>query len=152
MATCYGAYIFNAVNPLERTPFYAFVGPSTKVSEYEIEADWEAYFESLLTTRNFTSAINALNQSNSNTLYVFRTSEEIFDIVAQGVLDFQNDRKARRKLIRVLIDMAYKKPGIRAKYSEANLKQFIEHELNNRPKYIQQRRDFFLMKTDILFS
>lgn len=140
LATCYGAYIFNAIDPLDRIPFYAFVGPPVEVKVHEVEADWESYFDTLLTTRDFTCAINALNKSNTRIPYVFYTSEQIFDIVTSVFMKLYRDRKSRRIKMLELVKRAKKMTGTTDKYSDAELRDYFKRYVSNQPKVVKNMK------------
>ncbi|MEX8549429.1 MAG: hypothetical protein V5804_17655, partial [Mucilaginibacter sp.] len=78
-ATCYGAYIFQVIDPLKRSPMFGFIGPSDQISADNIEIDFYGYFDVLLSTKDFDLAIEALNNTNHTNKYVFNTSELIFN-------------------------------------------------------------------------
>lgn len=147
LATCHGAFMVNAIDPLDRIPFYAFIGPIDEVKERVIEADWVRYFDCLLLTRDFAGAIEQLN-TNDGMRYMFFTGEAIFDKVMSY---FENAHKGEGlkeeraySLMRDALDM----PGMTEKYSVEQLNIFVENYLSNYLEIVRRMKDYFLFKTD----
>jgi len=151
LATCYGAYIFNALDPLGRVPFYAFVGPSSEVSEGEVEADWNLYFNELLTTRDFSVAIQALNQSNPRTPYMFKTSEEIFNAGIDNWIKKYQDENSKKDKMNNLINMFKEGAKNQNRYPNEMLEQMAMTFINSIPQHAQKIKDYFFKKTDVPF-
>lgn len=80
LATCYGGYIYRAISPHLRTPFWGFVGAFEEVYSVENLINFTSFYEEFLQSLDFNKAIHALEQSNfpyaskfrfQNTEYVF---------------------------------------------------------------------------------
>lgn len=89
LATCYGAYIFNALTPFDKVPFYAYIGPDGEIFENDIEVCFNSYFEILLREFDFRPALEALNKENNNkdVFYDYKSSEDIFELIANRLIE-----------------------------------------------------------------
>lgn len=146
-ATCYGAYIFQVIDPLERSPLFAFIGPPKVAYVTDLEADFFEYFDVLLDTHDFNRAIDALNQGSSEVnKYVFNSSESIFDEVVGNLLKLYQTRPARRNKIESMVKEAWKFPENRKVYSKEYLRNHFGKMLDDRPGHIQQVKDYFLFR------
>ena len=72
MATCYGGYIYKAISPRERAPFWGFVGAFEEVYPYEILFNFSAFYEEFLKSLDFNKAQIALNSANSSAVSKFK--------------------------------------------------------------------------------
>lgn len=145
-ASCFGAYIFQIINPLRRSPLFAFIGPPNIAFISDIEADFYEYFNVLLDTKDFNLALDALNSNNDNERanYVFNSSEIIFDQVAGDMLNLYQTRPARRNKVEEMVKRAWKDPVNRSAYSKEYLRSHFAKMLDDRPKHLQNMKDYFL--------
>ena len=63
MATCYGGYIYKAISPRDRAPFWGFVGAFEEVYPDEILFNFSSFYEEFLKSLDFNKAQEALNNS-----------------------------------------------------------------------------------------
>jgi len=148
LATCYGAFLINAIDPLDRIPFYAFVGPIDEIKVGELEADWETYFNCLLNTRDFGTAIKEINLRNIHTPYMFYTGEDIFDRMMNIYKNMYQEEDSIKQKIQSLFEQAINMPDMLTKYSPNELLFLIDKHVRNIPGLIDEFKDYFLMKTD----
>lgn len=151
LATCYGGYLFNAIDPLKRAPFFGYVGNTHEVSSFEIEVGFYAYFDTLLSTFDLNQAIDALNKENPQLPYpyIFMVSESIFAIASKKIVQQNGNRGfqlAKRKELEKVIRKA--DPTIRTRFSKAELKALIKKSVRNRPKDIKKLEAYFLFRSD----
>lgn len=81
LATCYGGHIHKVISPRMWTPFWGFVGPLDEVYVDQVMAGFQDFYDELLTSLNFNTATQRLNQSNPNlpTAFYFFNTEYIFN-------------------------------------------------------------------------
>ena len=72
MATCYGGYIYKAISPRDRAPFWGFVGAFEEVYPYEILFNFSSFYEEFLKSLDFNKAQVALNNSNTPSISKFK--------------------------------------------------------------------------------
>jgi hypothetical protein len=149
LATCYGAYILEALTPLDRAPFFAYVGPQTPIYVHELEMDWESYFDTLLTERDVNKAIEALNRNHPQTRYHFLSSQYFLDEVTKKFVATLNNRRARRDKLKALRKRAIKEdPTLRSSYTRERMDAVLKEQINNMPKATLAMKSYFLMQTD----
>jgi len=148
LASCFGAYFFRTVDPLERTPFFGYIGPVNEITVNETEIDWAEYFNSLFSTKDFLEAIKSLIKSNGRAAYSFFSGEQIWDICSKGFLALYETRTQKRQKMLELRRQAKKTiPGLRI--SNSQLKDRLKKNINNRPALIGQMKDYFLLRSDV---
>jgi len=148
LATCFGAFLFKAVDLLDRIPFFGFVGPVHEIFLREVRSDWVAYFQALLENGSFTKAIIALNETNKRIPYAFLTSEEIFDKLSNIVGSAYQSRQLRRKKRNELIRTAWKNPKTRENNTRASIETYFTNYVSRQPQFMEHIRDYFLYRTD----
>jgi hypothetical protein len=81
LATCYGGYIYKAISPRIRTPFWGLVGPFEEVNSGEILADFTSFYEEFIDSTDFNLAEKALNESNERlrSKFKFQNTEFVFN-------------------------------------------------------------------------
>lgn len=147
LASCFGATVLNMIDPVERVPFFAYVGAPSSVYTYEVEKDWTEYFDVLLTTRDFVKAIEALNKDYEGVKYVYMSSEMFWDSAIKKFLSGFNTRKERRKRHGSLLRRAKKDPQILSQYSHEQISYHLKKEIQNTPQTIERMKSYFFMRT-----
>lgn len=81
MASCFGGYVYTAINPSFISPFWGFIGPFEEVGENEIMANYGAFYNEFLQSSDFQAAEQALHASNPATFSRFRlhNTELVFE-------------------------------------------------------------------------
>lgn len=149
LATCFGAYIFNAVELLERIPFIGFVGPAYEINIGEVQTDWTLYFENLLLTNNFYDAIKSLKLSNDRVPYTFFPAEQIWDIYCKAYLKMFVSRKDKRTKLISLHRNSKNFPELK-KYSHAELDGIFKSDVSNQKIIMEEVREYFMLRSDKL--
>ncbi len=72
LATCYGGYIYTAIKPSLRSPFWGYVGAFEEVYYPEILSDFHAFYDEFLQSLNINTALTALNKANNDKKSQFR--------------------------------------------------------------------------------
>ncbi|WP_344766085.1 hypothetical protein [Pedobacter ginsengiterrae] len=152
LATCFGAYIINAIEPTKKSPFYAFVGPTREVSNSAVEVGFYEYFDVLLNTNDFNEAIEALNSANPGlpVPFICKSSEEVFDQACNLFLKRHENKDFRRKRVQELIDRARKNPILKVKFSKAEMRTHFSKLLKSRYQAngIKELKKHFLFHVD----
>lgn len=147
LATCFGAYIFQVINPLAQSPLFAYIGPAKEILVVDLEADFSEYFDALLQTKDINIAIDALNQHNANAnKYVVNFSEMIFDQVADNFINQFKGRDTRRAKIQSMLKVAWKDHQVRKTHTKETLRHYFDHHLLQRPEHIRKMKDYFLFR------
>lgn len=140
LATCFGAHIFNVVNPLQTAPFYGYVGSWETVGDRDLEADFTEFFKVFLSSSSMTKAIERLNQSagEATNRYTVFHAEGLFDLI---------------------YDERYMKQVMTAEGFERRVNEFFAHFLKTRSDYFLRlsipeiraaiRRSFFKMQDSL---
>jgi hypothetical protein len=83
LATCYGAHIFDVVNPLQTAPFYGYVGTWNKIGDRDLEVDFTEFFKEFLSSSSMTKAIQRLNENTGekDSRYTVFHAEGLFDLI-----------------------------------------------------------------------
>jgi len=154
LATCFGAFIINAVEPTKKSPFYAFVGPTHEVSNSAVEVGFYEYFDVLLRTNDFNEAIEALNSANPDlpVPFICKLSEEVFDQVCNLFLKRYENKDFRRKRVQQLIDRARKDPSLKMRFSKAEMRTHFSKLLKSRYQTngIKELKEHFMFWTEQL--
>lgn len=145
-ATCYGAYIFQIIDPTKRSPMFGFIGPTDEIAVDNIEIDFYEYFNVLLSTKDFDLAIEALNNTDHPNKYVFNTSELIFNQVNQKLLNLYITPVERSNKIDELVKQAWKDSNLKDNYTKKQLRRHFSKELDNRPAFMEKVKNHFLFK------
>ena len=150
LATCYGAYIFKAVDLLDRIPFAEFIGPVEEIPAGEIEVDWTEYFNILLSKKSFFDAIIGLNGFQTNFRYAFFTAEQIFDRYSKVYLSAFSSRKERREKVMSLHRRVKEFPGLKEQYTAHQLNDIFKLYVTNQKQVIERIKDYFMLRSDKL--
>lgn len=87
VAACLGGSIQHEIKISEPCPFRGFIGPIEKVLGENLVISYSTFFNELLVSNNFDSAIQKLNEGNfSNVKYEYMTSELFFDVIMKNHL------------------------------------------------------------------
>lgn len=150
LATCYGGYLFNAIDPTKRSPFYGFVGSTNPLTSNDIEVGFWEYFDILLEKFDLDEAIDALNRSNPelSTPYISIVSEAIFKIVSDKLNAQTKSRQFQLAKIKELVKRAMADPNIRGRYSKAELQIKMKDKLKRRSNDLKILEEYFLFKRD----
>lgn len=150
LATCYGAYLFNAIDPTKQSPFFGFVGNSVKIYSEETAVGFYEYFERLLETMDLNAAIDALNGANPElpVPYISVVSESVFQIASGKMNEQSKTRQFKLAKRKELEKMAREDPAIKGRYSKSELKLLIKDRVNRRDKDLKKIKEYFLFKRD----
>jgi hypothetical protein len=145
-ASCYGAYIFNVVDPSEYSPFFGYIGAPAEIYPSEIEASFNAYFETLLRTFDFNIAVDALNLANPKGphRFVVYSTEQIFDIYSKKFIDALNDPAFRQARFENIRRLASERSGLKD-LSEDQIKWAFEKQIDYISE-ISKRKEKFLLR------
>ncbi|WGQ08958.1 hypothetical protein QG516_20815 [Pedobacter gandavensis] len=146
LATCYGGYLINAIDPLKKAPFFGFVGTLDKVSSFDLQVGFYEFFETLLSTNDLTLATNALRTANPDlpVKYISIISEAIFKHLEKKLYMQFNNRILKLKRQKVLEKLARANPDIRKKYQKKELRDHLRKIAAAQIKDIQSFKDYFL--------
>jgi len=150
LATCFGGYLFEIIDPSRRAPFFGFVGNTSTISSWEIEIGYYEYFDTLLQTLDLDKAIESLNLANSHSKvpYVPLVSGEIFHHVATKLKAQMKNRKLILSKRKQLEKQAKKNSKIKLQYSKSGLKDAIKKIVWNYPRQMEVLEQYFLFQRD----
>lgn len=83
MATCYGRFLFEGVNPEEKSPYSGYISASKEVKAEEVIESFAALFECLISCRNLVEAY--LQASTDDRSFFYKDSKETFRIHMEEV-------------------------------------------------------------------
>jgi hypothetical protein len=165
VAACNGVHLIKCSTQLDRAPFYAVIGPNTKVEAGEIERDFQAFYSVLFQNLDGDDALRVLNngKEGSQRTFHFVSSAGIF---AAAYRTYYNDHcigkglASRREelLTTLLASPEVKKRGFRwiRKMIKEALSREDEHfvELRNRffflDKFPENKDRFNFSLSDVL--
>jgi hypothetical protein len=150
LATCYGAYLFNAINPFKRSPFFGFVGNVEQIPNGEIEYAFSEYFATLLDELDLDEAIHALNNANPNTPfpYVSLTSSGLYELLCRKM-----NAKEKVRIVRLAtmkrIEKKYKAVLVaKTKYTKSELRKKIKELYYIRSQSLIEQGAYFRFESD----
>jgi hypothetical protein len=86
LATCFGAYIYSIIKPIDKAPFYGYIGAWTELNVYDLQASFESFFDILLDKFDLNKAMLGLNQDNLNlpVEYKLYEAKDVFKRIYEG--------------------------------------------------------------------
>lgn len=142
LATCYGAYIFNIMDPLKRAPFYAYIAPVGVVLSGNLERDFTEYFDVLLTTRSFNSALEALNRISPEVPYMYHSCDLLFDYLEPRLREeYQTKHSIRKKFKDLFIQTT--SPNFDRKYNRKQSRAYLREHIRKTPRALKEAKFFF---------
>lgn len=143
LACCYGAYIFNIIDPTKRAPFFCFVAPPNKINIQMIEIDFNAFFNTLISSRDINEAVDALNR-NDIPRYMCYTSETVFDMVAEKWLAKSGAPGYVSKRLRFLYQQSRQMSEINM--NRASKRKFLKNTIKDQSGDIRRMKTHFLFR------
>ncbi|QIL42387.1 hypothetical protein G7074_25870 [Pedobacter sp. HDW13] len=150
LATCYGAYLFNAISPFNRSPFFGFVGNVQKIPSGEIEYAFSEYFSALLEKLDLDEALLALNAANPNAPFpcISLTSNALYNLICEKLNAKENVRSVKLA-IRKRVEKKYKAISKnKSQYSKAELREKIKAHHYLRARSLIQQGAYFRFESD----
>ena len=150
LATCYGAFLFNTINPFKRSPFYGFIGNAEQIPSGEIEYAFSEYFSVLLEKLDLDDALLALNDATRNAPfpYVSLTSAGLYRLLCNKLVAKENVRSVKLE-IRKRIEKKYLAIATNKRtYTKTELQDKIKKLLKMRPKMLMEQGAYFRFESD----
>ena len=149
MATCHGAYMIRIYSKFsEPCPFYGFIGPYSKLGEIDLINGYSEYFERLLETKDFGTAIKALRNANpmNKEEFNFLNCEAFFDLIINNLRKDHTDPKRRTQNAKILAKNWRKKfPELIISNNEL-VRRFERVMITDSDSIVSKMRDTFCMK------
>lgn len=144
LATCKGAFILKSIASSSMlAPFWGMVGPKDVIYHYELVEDFSAFYAELLTNFDLQQAIDTLNSSNLRTPYILMTAEAIFENFIEDYFEGKPlDKQDKFQQLSSKMKELY--PDLTTPERNKLLQRKIDGF--NRPLFIKQLKDLFLMK------
>jgi hypothetical protein len=146
IAACNGINLIKCCTTIDRAPFYAAIGPETKINAGKIERDFQAFYSKFFEDLNGDDAVRVLNdgREGSERTYHFFSSVGIF---AKAYRKYYNDHcvgkglAARREqlLTTLLASPEVKKRGFKW------IRKMIKEALSEDGHFIKLRDRFFFV-------
>ncbi|MEP6726879.1 MAG: hypothetical protein ABJC98_13760 [Bacteroidota bacterium] len=146
LASCHGGYMVVAVSPIEKAPFYGYIGYAKEISFKQADTDWYNYFTQLFLTKDFYEAVKALNKDNDLPIYVFHSYRTIWEDIKKAWLSKYDTEEKIAFRVEELVQMA-KDDGGRLPQSE--MENFFRNELEKRHLHLDQLRRHYMHETDV---
>ena len=145
LACCFGAYIFDIIDPTKRAPFYCFLGPSKEIKAWKLEENFTNFFSTLIETTDINCAIDALN-GDSEEKYIWYDSEHVFDLIMNGWKNLSSSSVYKRQKLHQFAQVNKGTQNSRLR------RQSAKEALNNQQKNALQMKRYFLFQSDIQFQ
>ncbi|MGB4848151.1 MAG: hypothetical protein WBP41_09555 [Saprospiraceae bacterium] len=113
LATCYGSYLLFSCDPTKPSPFFGYIGPTEKIGNLELEADFTIFFQILLLELNFKTAIESIDTDNTKIYkYKFVNCFDLFDLLVARINKAnENPRIKNLRIKRLVNEYKDKNPG-----------------------------------------
>ncbi|GAA4789810.1 hypothetical protein GCM10023231_17220 [Olivibacter ginsenosidimutans] len=141
LATCKGAHILKSIDPTIRAPFWGILGPKQDISHEEVVNDFNGFYDELLNSFDLQKAIDILNDFNPSAVYVWMTSEFVFDEFLVPMIKKKLETKIER-FKRLFPDSKNAYPLMNRKERRQQLKSNIKQ--HSREKFVKDCRNTFL--------
>lgn len=149
LATCYGAFFLSSIDMNKEAPFSCFISTIEEVSTYEIEMDFTAFFETVLSTTDFNLAVANLNKSNKNpNKYHFLSAEEFLEKVLQKMEqeDFNLKNIIHRNWVNSVTKKLRNTTPEYAQLKKKKVKELVRNQLMNQGSSLRsEMKKSFLM-------
>lgn len=146
LATCYGAAIGEACDIRKRAPFAWYIGPKHAITSENAYNDYTVFFDHLLTSLDFHSALDTMNEQNPNQPYYFFSAEEFFrKALNQWIEQHEKPEKQLEKkeeILRIARQRGYTT-------SDEEIFKIVEKEISKIPEFGNKAIDYFLFKSDV---
>jgi hypothetical protein len=132
LATCFGAFFLNSIDINKFAPFSGCVSTIETITTSEVEQDFSAFFETILTTTNFNLAVDKLNKGNNNpNKYHFFSAEEFLEMVLNKLEDehFNSKSMQHRNWVNSLTKRVRLEAPEYAQMKKGKVKEIIRRRL-----------------------
>lgn len=126
-------------------PVQGFIGPMDEIYPSEIIASFVPFFEELLNTDDFHSAIESLNRANAGRLsFQHMNAEAFFDAIVELYRKELRLNLKDGKVLERMVDSLWASPDIRMRFTKPKLKRFIQNRRNGLLELLNGLRPRFL--------
>jgi hypothetical protein len=104
MSSCYGSWLFGAIDPGDRAPFWAMIGPDRELSPETLLSSWMEFYKVLFETNDGAIAWRAMNQLEKPqpVTFAFFSAIHVFQLVLYGYFkEYGNVRGIERRAARL---------------------------------------------------
>lgn len=145
LATCFGAYLYQEIRPVDKVPFWGFIAPWGTVNSVDIEVSFNSFFDTLLSTTDFNSAITKLNEENNLPYqYHFYNAEMVFERVLEKYENESYSHENYNKRVIDLMTQALSDYNVRMTMTIPQVREFIENQLADKEHFRNElRKKFF---------
>lgn len=145
MGVCFGNYAMFLLNPRKKAPFTGIIGSFEELFEWDLYIRYNAFYLELLNTLNFSSALEALHNSNPALPddYRYVNAEQTFKNIYQKYLDNEfTVEKINKRFIEAL-----KKDKM--SFSDRNVKHLYYNQF--RAKLQRTKRETYKKDKEVFF-
>lgn len=145
LSLCHGAHFVAQMEPTDRAPFWALVGPTGEVCAGLLADGLTAFYRTWIKTKDGDKAVAELNKYTrpGDPEFYFTTAEKFFGAVYRKYLQtFSTDAKTIADQARSL-HRKWKKQGIKEIPSVGNIKRNLKS--GHRDFFAESKRKFFMI-------
>lgn len=145
LATCFGAYLYQEIRPVDKAPFWGFIAPWEEVNPIDIEVNFNSFFDTLLSTSDFNYAVTKLNEENDLPYqYHFYNAEMVFERILEKYEEESYSPENYNNRVINLITQALSDYNVRMTMTIPQVREFIENHLANKEHFrTELRKKFF---------
>lgn len=129
LAVCSGGFIQKIASPVNRAPYFGFVGPQSNVKSITITDCFGEYFEWFIEKKDVTEAILRLNRCCEDSKFYFADCYDLFDMTIKIFFEnLKQNRDLKSKEIRSEVKALWKLKHVRERYDykKARLQKAME--------------------------
>jgi hypothetical protein len=137
MATCYGRWIYKAVDIKQTSPFCGYLSASKELKPNEILTDYKTLYESLLQNHNLILSFEELQKQNPKSDFYYKDTDAVFNELMDYV--FSNPTVKKELLEGSKKDL--EQTGIKDTYSDSEINEILEkvqsdYRKHHYPKFV----------------
>lgn len=119
MGTCYGRYLYKAVDPYKKSPYSGYISASITVTPEEVYEKFGILFEEIINNKNIVDAYIEMEKTESN--FYYKDSESTFDNAFESILNkIKNDPNLKNEFINNAIMESKNSTGYQINDKEAD--------------------------------
>jgi hypothetical protein len=148
VASCFGSFIFQGIDPANRAPFYGFIAPIEKVSPEEIAVGFHLLFERIIRTDQFDEAVLALRASTEGATpkFTYQHCETTFSVVLENLGAQMRDPVYRQRKALALTVKSLSNVNVRLNHTIPGIVGYYQDFVSRSDEHLLKMRDYFVMK------
>jgi hypothetical protein len=148
VATCYGSYIFQGIDPGQRAPFFGFVAPLEEINSDEIIGGYYEFYERIIRTKEFDQAVLALRGGvdGAPIRFTYQHCEAAMRFAMDGLGTTMRDPVYRKQKALALTVRSLSNINVRLNHTIPGIVDYYNNFVSQSDKHLQNMQDFFLMK------